>query len=424
MVLKILNMSAENLSEKLFKPKFKYPETSLISNSGCPLPKLEQKKGGLGFLKDWYRPVHRFWWTLGGGNILDIDECLSAIASSTQERSRSQCFDTVIEYGGGNWIFEFSKLAQERAMSGRAYKEAGDLEQASHEFRMASRYFSIASFPFLKGDVLAADALLLGRRTYRDMCECESNIVKLEEFKIQSAGTEVTGFLHLPNTSETHSCVILLCSYENSATDFYRFYKDKLQPYNIALLVLEMPGIGLSEKLTLQYSKLNLIDDAIEALQKHPNINSQSIGLLGIELGAYGCIRTAIMSPKKIKAITLIEPAVHSFFTDKNILESMPLAERSLYANRMNLDAAQWNLVIPQLKPFSLKEQGLLGRSGNNKVPCFVANFNVWSTKEDLKLLEGNFKDFETLIFKGDSYSGFMNSAVSRSCEFLREHML
>lgn len=417
-------MSAENLSEKLFKPKFKYPETSLISNSGCPLPELEQKNHSLGFSKNWYRPVHRFWWTLGGGNLLDIDECLSTIASSNQERSREQCFDTVIEYGGGNWIFEFSKLAQERAMSGREHKEAGDLEQASHEFRMASRYFSIASFPYLKGDVLAADALLLGRRAYRDMCECESNIVKLEEFKIQSAGTEVTGFLHLPNTTETHSCVILLCSYENSATDFYRFYKDKLQPYNIALLVLEMPGIGLSEKLTLQYSKLNLIDDAIDALKTHPNINSQSIGLVGIRLGAYGCLRTAIMSPNKIKAISLIEPTVHSFFTDKDILNELPLAVRSLYSNRLNLDAGQWDLVIPQLKPFSLKEQGLLGRSANNKVPCLAASFNVWSTKEDLKLLEGNFKDIETLIFKGESYSGFMNNALSRSCEFLREHML
>ncbi len=230
--------------------------------------------------------------------------------------------------------------------------------------------------------------------------------------------------LHLPNTTETHSCVILMCSYENSATDFYRFYKNKLQPYNIALLVLEMPGIGLSEKLTLQYSKLNLVDDAIDALQKHPNINSQSIGLLGIEFGAYGCLRTAVMSPKKIKAVSLIEPAVHSVFTDKNILQALPLAVRSLYANRMNLDAGQWDLVIPQLKPFSLKEQGLLGRSANNKVPCLAASLNVWSTREDLKLLEGNFKDFENLIFKGDSFSGFMNHAISRSCEFLREHML
>lgn len=396
----------------------------MISNSGCPLPDLVQKRHSLGFLKNWYRPVHRFWWTLGGGNLLDIEECLSAIATSTQERSREQCFDTVIEYGGGNWIFEFAKLAQARAMSGREHKEAGDLELASHEFRMASRYFSIASFPSLKGDVLAADAKLLGYRAYRDMCECESDIVRLEEFKIQSAGTEVTGLLHLPDTTETHSCVILMCSYENSATDFYRFYKNKLQPYNIALLVLEMPGIGLSEKLTLQYSKLNLVDDAIDALQKHPNINSQSIGLLGIEFGAYGCLRTAIMSPKKIKAVSLIEPAVHSVFTDKNILQALPLAVRSLYANRMNLDAAQWDLVIPQLKPFSLKEQGLLGRSANNKVPCLAASLNVWSTREDLKLLEGNFKDFENLIFKGDSFSGFMNHAISRSCEFLREHML
>ena len=35
-------MTYEHLSEELFKPRFDFLETSVISNSGCPLPKLSR----------------------------------------------------------------------------------------------------------------------------------------------------------------------------------------------------------------------------------------------------------------------------------------------------------------------------------------------------------------------------------------------
>ena len=42
-------MEDKNLSEVLFKPKREWVETSLISNSGCPLPEIgeeiEKKQG-------------------------------------------------------------------------------------------------------------------------------------------------------------------------------------------------------------------------------------------------------------------------------------------------------------------------------------------------------------------------------------------
>lgn len=152
-----------NLSEVLFKPKFKYAETSVISNSGAQLPKLERKDVSLGFTPQWYRPISRFLWTWQGGNLMDIDAALSAIASSDAQRSRDECLDTVSDYGGGNWIFEFSSIAQKRAVKGKDLEQRGDLAGAGHQYRMASRYFALAATPRLKGDTLAADAALLGK---------------------------------------------------------------------------------------------------------------------------------------------------------------------------------------------------------------------------------------------------------------------
>ena len=158
-----------NLSEILFKPKHDYIETSLISNSGCPLPDIGDGLHMMGshFRSLWYRPINRYTWTYLGANCLDVDLALSNIVMSKNPRTRAECFDTIEQYGPGNWIYEFSSIAQKRVMQARLCEESGNLEQASHEYRMASRYFAIASYPNLKGDVLAAQASLLGRKAYR-----------------------------------------------------------------------------------------------------------------------------------------------------------------------------------------------------------------------------------------------------------------
>ena len=57
-------MTYEILSEELFKPWVDFLETSGISNSGRPLPKLSRFDLAYGFEKDFYRPIHRFLWTL------------------------------------------------------------------------------------------------------------------------------------------------------------------------------------------------------------------------------------------------------------------------------------------------------------------------------------------------------------------------
>ena len=417
-------MSEQNLSEQLFKPKFNYPETSLISNSACPLPKLVNKSHALGYTRGWYRAVHRFWWIWQGGNLLDIDECLSAIASSKAERTRSECLDTVAVYGGGNWIFEFSKFAQERALKGRKLQEEGNFQKAAHQFRMSARYFSIASYPHLKGDVLAADAALLGRRSYREMCNCEKEYVYLDELKFKVGGSEAEGLLHLPDRVQTHPCLVLLTSYEMSATGFYASYKEQLQPYGIALLVLQMPGIGLSEKLTLNADQSQVLDAALSDLKDNPYVNASRIGLMGLRLGGSACIRTAIMHPEAVTVLCLIEPAVHSFFTNRNILDSLTLCMRSLYANRLNLDASNWDTVIPQLKQLSLKEQGLLGRGAQSAIPCFTASLNAFTTKDDLKLLQERFTNIECRSLDGGDYSDFMYESLRNSGEFLRKHLL
>ena len=239
------DLSSANLSEILFKPKYDYLETSMISNSGCALPDLGDGFHLMGshFRALWYRPLNRFSWAYLGANSLDIDEALSHIVISDNERSRDQCYDTVKQYGPGNWIYEFCTIGQRRINQARQCEEQGDLVHASHHYRMASRYFAIAAYPNLKGDDLAAQASLYGRRAYRKIFNDPVRYGHYAEQVFNVGGEKVTGYLHSVSNKEVQPCVVVVTSYGSTATDYYRLFSDYLRKEGIAIFAVDMPTI-------------------------------------------------------------------------------------------------------------------------------------------------------------------------------------
>ncbi|HAR79622.1 MAG TPA: hypothetical protein DCR21_02215 [Succinivibrionaceae bacterium] len=414
---------SQNLSEVLFKPKFNYPETSVISNSGTELTKVSDKLKTFGFMPDWYRPIHLFSWTLQGGNCLDIEEALANIATSTKERSRPQCFDTVKEYGSGNWIYEFSAIGQRRLLKAKSAEEKNDLLDASHQYRMAARYFAIAAYPYLRGDVLAADADLQSRRAYRSMFKCDPNNGELLEEQIDIGQDKpVTGYLHIPDKNTVQPCLVLAGSYESHPCDFYRLYDNFLRERGIAMFTVEMPGQGASDKLNLNANSSVVIEAAIRHLAKVSCIDSSNIAIMGLNIGANAAMRAAILNEKTVKALVLITPAVNSLFTDSRILDNLPLCLRSLYANRLGIDAGNWESAKPLFKTLSLKTQGLLSSSGGCKVPCYTIEIDSSATtKEDLNLIRNNFSSCEVDEMKDINYSQFINKAFVKAFDFIKD---
>lgn len=416
--------TSQNLSEILFKPKFHYEETSMISNSGAPLSNQASARMMRLLESDsrWYRPIHAYAWTVLGGNFKDIDLTLSRIAVSENERSRKECYDTVKEYGPGNWIYEFNYTAQQRYIKARDLEEKGDMIHASHNYRMAARYFAIASYPNLRGDVLASDSYLQALRLYKKMFECDKSYGELQVETIKTPEGPVTGFLHIPDKNKVNPCVIVCGSYEQSLTDFYKLYRDTLRPLGLAAMVVEMPGLGVSEKLSLSYNISVVIDAALDHLKNISCIDSTRIALLGARLGGTACIRSAILNSAKVRALTLIEPGVDTMFTRREVLEQLPLCLRSLYANRLNMDASNWDTVVPQMQAFSLKKQGLISFSGKNTVPTRVwlggASF---TSRDDITLLQNTFKDFIAYFHDEDNHVDFMAQSVKDLRLFLKQ---
>lgn len=364
-----------NLSQILFKPQPNYIETSLISNSGAAVPDIALRPySGSGFHANWYRPLNRYMWSWMGGNPLDIEEALANIACSEEKRSRENMFDTVSLYGPGNWIFEFANIAQKRILKAKKAIEDSKFELASHHYRMASRYFAIAAYPNLKGDVLAAEASLYGRKAYREIFVNSKRCGYYSEEEFTVRGKKVIGYLHSPDNKDLHPCVVMLGAYDQTATDFFRIFNDELRPLGIAAFVVDMPGMGNSGNLVLDENYSEIAENAILHLKEKVSfIDSTKIGLFGLHLSAAAAVRLAVLRSDLVNGLVVLDPTVHNIFTNVNYLSDAPLCLRSSIANRLNADASNWDTLMPQLRILSLKQQGLLSASGKCPVNCCVA---------------------------------------------------
>lgn len=416
-----------NLSEILFKPKHDYIETSLISNSGCPLPDIGDGLHMMGshFRSLWYRPINRYTWTYLGANCLDVDLALSNIVMSKNPRTRAECFDTIEQYGPGNWIYEFSSIAQKRVMQARLCEESGNLEQASHEYRMASRYFAIASYPNLKGDVLAAQASLLGRKAYRKIFNEVSRTGHYQEEEFTFKGEKISGYLHCVDTKKLQPCVVVVATYESTSTDYYRLFKDYLRKMGIALFIIDMPGMGSAQKLVLDEQSSDLVEAAIEYLQKLKFIDTTAIGLYGYRFSANAAARLTLLRPDLVKALALVSPAIHSAYLNQKVLNSMSLATRSSLANRLNADASDWAVIVPQLQTLSLKVQGLIGYHASNKTPTLSIYTPVdLKYNDDRDMVSKAFSNNHDIVFKQMRVSEFVPRIFTEISEFFRKNLL
>ncbi|MCR5084807.1 MAG: alpha/beta hydrolase [Succinivibrionaceae bacterium] len=397
---------SENLSEILFKPQRGYVETSLISNSGAPLPTdCQLDLVGDGDLREWYRPLERLHWAWSGSNPVDIEEALSCVAAGTATRSRPGLLDTIADYGPGNWNYEFCRIAQRRALRGAAQREAGEGIKAAHEYRLASRYFAIAAYPRLRSDLLASEAMLHCLKAYRAIFACNPALGTLRELEIKIPGDGASvGFLHLPGLEAPQPCPLVICTmaYEQSVPELFRIYDSFLRPHGIAMLALRLPGVGEAGSPDLDQESSKIIAQAVERVRALPEIDGTALLGMGFAVGATATLRAALTHPDWFQGLVVVNPMADAIFTDQKLLNSFPLVLRSSWCNRMNLDASNWETIVPQLQALSLRRQGLLSASGRSQVPTLAVALETHAALlgRDLELLRGTFRNF-TLIREG-----------------------
>jgi len=416
-------VETNNLSEQLFTRKRNVPETSALANSraadtlrshACHLLDGSQ-------LESWYRLLRRALWAWQGADPISVEAILAKIAVNDHPRTNSALLDTVQGYQSGNWIYEWCQpgvAEQTRAKE----LEQEDPELACTGYQRAAHYFSIASYPHLRGDQLAEQAQLFGNVNYRNAVRLDGFTLKL--LSVPFHGKNIQGYLHLPHTDEPLPLVIVSGSIDSLQIDFYGLFREYLAPRGIAMLTLDMPGIGYSSQWPLVEDTSRLHQAVLQYLEQVPWVDHRRVGMIGSRLAGNVVARLAFLEPYRLRGVVCIGGGVNRVFTDRERFDCLPQMLLDSLASRLGIDAADHELLRAQCMNLSLQRQGLLGR-GPTSVPLLSIGHrdDLICPQEDLELLANSSRNGELQVFRQEAVIDIYQLALKQAVSWLQKHL-
>lgn len=418
-------MASQNLSEKLFKIKFNYPETSTISN-----PKAKATAAGsVGDLMDndntpgWYRLLRRAQWAWQGIDPIEVEAILAKIAMSPRKRTRDDLLDTVADYRSGNWTFEWCQPGAKWQQKAKEALANGQFELARHAFYTASQYYAVSGYPHLKGDDLALQAQILANLCYREMGKLLPNPLRVID--VPYKGKTIHCYLHLAQTEHISPLVIVCGAIDTMQIEYFKLFERNLAPAGLAMLTVDMPGLGYASSVKLEQDSTQLLQAVIAHLKTIPWIDHDKIALLGGRLGANLVTRLAYVEPFNVKAAVSVGGAVDKLFLESERFKLLPQMMLDAIANRMGLASDDAELLYQRCKVFSLSRQGLLGRS-RTKVPLLsIGHVNDLICPEvDIKMVARGSLSGESIIIEQPPIFKSYYRALDQAADWLKQHLL
>lgn len=383
-------MPEANLSEILFKPRFKHPETSTLVrrfNRG-PQPSVQSALDGKN-VPHWYRMVNRLMWIWRGVSPQEILDVQARIVMSTAERTDDDLYDTVVGYRGGNWIYEWSKQAM--LWQQKAGQEQDDALSGRHWLH-ASNLYSIAAYPHLKGDELAEQAQALANRAYEEAANRLPGSMRELEFTIPG-GASVSGFLHMPPGEGPFPTVLMCGGLDALQSDNYSLFERYLAPLGIAMLTLDMPSIGFSSKWKLTQDSSFLHQQVLKSLPNIPWVDHTRVAAFGFRFGANVAVRLAYLESPRLKAVACLGPVVHGLLCDPMRQGNVPEMYLDVLASRLGMHDASDEALRVELNRYSLKTQGLLGRRCPTPMLSGYWQNDPFSPEEESRLITSSSAD-------------------------------
>lgn len=387
-------MSEPNLSETLFKPRFKHPETSTLvrrfnqGHASSVQSALDGKN-----VPHWYRMINRLMWIWRGVSPQEILDVQARIVMSEAERTDDELYDTVIGYRGGNWIYEWAKQAM--LWQQKAGQETDDAISGRHWLH-ASNLYSIAAYPHLKGDELAEQAQALANRAYEEAAQRLPVSMRELEFSIPG-GPSVSGFLHMPAGDSPFPTVLMCGGLDSLQSDYFNLYENYFAPRGIAMLTLDMPSIGFSSKWKLTQDSSFLHQHVLKALPNIPWIDHTRVAAFGFRFGANVAVRLAYLEPQRLRAVACIGPVVHSLLSDPQRQANVPEMYLDVLASSLGMHDASDDALRVELNRYSLKMQGLLGRRCPTPMLSAFWQNDPFSPPEESQLITSSSADGKLL---------------------------
>ncbi len=411
-----------NLSEVLFKPHHHDQETSSLidyhAGSKEQLASIQANSQS-----SWYRALRRMQWIWQGLSAIEIEYVLSNIAASDSNPNETHWLDTIAGYRPGNWSYEWTQLGMQHQTKAQQLQQQHEkAHDVADEYYLASLCFSIASYPHLKGDSLSIQAQVLANKAYAMMAEATPYVIK--DLDIPYKNKKIKAHLHLPHTERPLPVVIVAAGIDSLQTDMWRLFSQHLAENEIAMLTIDMPGVGHSSHWSLTEDSSNLHQAVLEELPNIPWVDHFSVGLIGFRFGGNALVRLAFLQQEKIKACVALGAPLHQALADPEKLAQMPKMYLDALASRLGKKVVDIPTFSRLLRAWSLKSQGILaGRRTTVPILAVGLDGDPIGSKQDNQLVATFSQGGKALQLSDRSISQGYEQALKSAVEWLKDEL-
>lgn len=280
----------------------------------------------------------------------------------------------------------------------------------------AITYYQVSAFP--GGSAMRMEAYAWSRTLFHEMAMIVGPLLGLaiEKHRIDLDGDAVEGYLVTPAGGGQRPLTIITNGLEGTvqelAIPLLRYHDS-----GMAVFVMEMPGTYAYRQPMSEASEA-MYHAVIDRLSRHPRIDPQRIGFVGVSFGAYWAARMAAKNPLLQCAVACGAPTHHSF-KFKNTIGIPDIIIRAL----LNTTGAR---TLPSLG-MKLKALSLDGLYRQIRIPLLVINGDndtLLSTQDSVDLAAGARQATLKLYPQDDHCAmGHYREWLDLSQAWLKEHL-
>ncbi len=239
---------------------------------------------------NWWRSIRKGMWQWEGADWPAIKKTLDRIESASGQRRYPDKFDTIIDYGPGHWVYEWSITGDEAYQEALKQEKAGNLSGARKAFLQASVYYTQASYPHFRDQhskAALAKAFTMYSRAGRYFP------VPMEEWDLEVDGVHYKAFIHFPAQQSKKLLPVILKTggMDVLSTEFYPL-SEIINDYGAAMIVYDSPGTGNDGIVDLRYDKHHVA--VLKRVLEDPRFDHERIGVWSESLAGLTAVRMAL----------------------------------------------------------------------------------------------------------------------------------
>ncbi len=379
-------------------------------------------------------------WTWLGADPAEIDGAIAAMTSAKGARRVPAQWDTLVQYGPGHWVYEWSKLGDIYFERAQAAEKARDRRGARDAFLRAATYFQIAKYPYVKD----ADYPHY-QEAYRKSMAAYENAgryfdVPLEVVQVPFRGNVVRAYLHLPAAAKKGKVPLVVGSggIDVFKTERYPLMR-KVNEHGIAFLVLDLPGVGESNFMHSVPDHEQVYIAAAAAVTNHPAIDSGRVAVFASSWGGNAAARLVFTAPERFKGVVSACGPVHQSLNAPTwvarvwpslIASRVSPVQLDVVIDRLGMShpesRGEWVALTERLHAYSLVNQGLIGKDAKRgSLPLLIINDanDPVAPMSDMKLLADADANAEIKTVGEKGHCGSMEQISAYSADWLAQKL-